>query len=146
MTIDDEIKLQIADLPNPPEIINEWEIIADFLSDMFEWAGSKIDWSKAISHSFQRIGSGKDLWPSLIMEFINVHIHDLICNSNGIFYINDSSLGFALKIRPEQFYNTLSLLVENVPQHHYFFDIDAKWCLVISSEGYVDFGFSNAIT
>lgn len=145
MTIDNEIKLQIADLSNPPEIIDEWEGIADSLSDMFEWAGSKIDWSKAISHSFQRIGSDKELWPSLVMEFINVHAHDFICKSNGFFYINDSSLDFALKIQPAQIYNTLTLLIENVPQHHYFFDIDAKWCLVISSEGYVDFGFSNNI-
>jgi hypothetical protein len=59
MTLNDEIKLLIADLPNPPEIIDEWEPIADYLSDMFEWAGSKIDWDKTISHSYQKLTNDK---------------------------------------------------------------------------------------
>jgi hypothetical protein len=141
MNLDDEIKLLIADLSNPPEIIDEWEPIADFLSDTFEWAGSKIDWGKSINHSYHKLTSNKGVWPALVLAFINKH--DLVCSSKEIFYINDSSLDFALRISAEQFNSTLILLINNVPQHHYFFDTEAKWCLSITSEGYVDFGFSN---
>lgn len=141
MTLNDEIKLLIADLPNPPEIIDEWEPIADYLSDMFEWAGSKIDWDKTISHSYQKLTNDKRFWPSLVIAFINRHYR--FCDSEEIFYINDSSLDFALKISAEQFNHTLTLLTDQVPQHHYFFAPKTKWCLSITSEGYVDFGFSN---
>lgn len=34
------------------------------------------------------------------------------------------------------------MAIENIPQHHYFFDGQNKWCLVVSAEGYIDFGFS----
>ncbi|MEZ2575197.1 MULTISPECIES: type IV secretion protein Rhs [Buttiauxella] len=142
MTIDDEIKLHIANLPNPPEIIENWEPIADSLSDMFDWIGSKIDWNKTIGHVYQDLGNEKKSWTSLVSSFIHKYAYDLIFSSEGIFYINDSSLDFALKIPPDQMDTMLNLLIELVPQHHYFFDINNQWCLVVSSEGYVDFGVS----
>lgn len=65
-----------------------------------------------------------------------------IKKSKVIYYINDSSLNFAVQLTYKQFDNFLVFAVENIPQHHYFFDSSNKWCLVISSEGYVDFGLS----
>lgn len=47
-----------------------------------------------------------------------------------------------MQLTYKQFDNFLVFAVENIPQHHYFFDSSNKWCLVISSEGYVDFGLS----
>lgn len=142
MTIDNEIKLHIADLRNPPEIIESWEPIADSLSDMFDWIGSKIDWNKTIGHVSQALGDEKKSWASMVISFIHKNAHDLIFSSDAIFYINDSSLDFALKILPDQMNAMLNLLIELVPQHHYFFDVNNQWCLVVSSEGYVDFGVS----
>ncbi|WP_445494261.1 type IV secretion protein Rhs [Photorhabdus sp. SF281] len=80
----------------------------------------------------------------LIEKFIADHsIDEIIYDSKIIYYINDSSLDFAISMNPEQFNVILLLVINNVPQHHYFFDVDKKWCFVISSEGYIDFGFSN---
>ncbi|WP_148873219.1 type IV secretion protein Rhs [Serratia marcescens] len=140
MTLDDEIKILIAGLPNPPEIIDKWEEVADLLSGMFEWIGSKIDWRKAIEHSYQRLPNDKSVWPSLVVGFINEN--NLTHCSKEIFYINDSSLDYALKITADEFNSMLALLIENVPQHHYFFDVKTRWCLSITSEGYMDLGFS----
>lgn len=145
MTIDDEIRTQVAKIPNAPEIIDDWEPIADSLSEMFDWAGSKIDWGKTSKHKYQELKEDKKCWPSLVKNFVHKYMQGFIYNSKEIYYINDSSLNFALKISPNQMDLMLDLLIENVPQHHYFLNLEAKWCLVISSEGYVDFGFSNLI-
>lgn len=142
MTINDEIRLQLAKIPNAPVIIDDWEPIADLLSEMFDWAGSKIDWRKTIEQKYQELGEDKERWPYVVKVFICNYTHDFICNSNEIYYLNDSSLDFALKISPNQINSMLDLLIEQVPQHHYFFNPDTKWCLVISSEGYVDFALS----
>jgi len=143
MTLSDDIRLQIAKLSDAPEIIDDWEPIADSLSDMFNWAGSKIDWEKTTKHKYQELGEDKKCWPSLVKNFACKYIKDFIYKSKKIYYINDSSLNFALAISANQVNSMFDLLIEYVPQHHYFFNLDAKWCFVISSEGYMDFGFSN---
>lgn len=42
MTLDDEIRKEISLLPEQPEIVDDWEHIADELSDSYSWAGSKL--------------------------------------------------------------------------------------------------------
>ncbi|MDK9587309.1 type IV secretion protein Rhs [Lelliottia wanjuensis] len=143
MTLNDEIRLQITKLPDAPEIIDNWEPIADSLSGMFNWVGSKIDWKKTIKHMHQELGEDKKCWPSLVKKFSCKYLRDFIYNSEKIHYINDSSLDFALAISVDKIDTMFDLLIEHVPQHHYFFNLDTKWCFVISSEGYLDFGFSN---
>lgn len=65
-----------------------------------------------------------------------------IKNSEGIYYINDSSLDFAVRLVFSQLSDFIDLAINNIPQHHYIFDKAMKWCLVISSEGFIDFGLS----
>ncbi|EGG9031344.1 type IV secretion protein Rhs, partial [Salmonella enterica] len=50
MTLDDEIKEKILQLSDSLLIIDDWDSIADELSDSFEWIGSKINWSKTSKH------------------------------------------------------------------------------------------------
>lgn len=65
-------------------------------------------------------------------------------NTSGLFYyVNDSSLDFAVLMETSQFYSFLDYVINSIPQHHYFTDKKKQWCLVISSEGYIDFGYSN---
>lgn len=143
MTLDDEIRKEISLLPEQPEIVDDWEHIADELSDSYSWAGSKIDWSKTSAHrSLELHGDYKD-WLVDIKKFIHeTDVHDVISNSDEIYYINDSSLDFSFRLNPAQFFLFFDVAIENIPQHHYFFDRENKWCLVISAEGYIDFGFS----
>lgn len=143
MTLDDEIREQIYLLSEKPEIVDEWEDIADELSDSFYWIGSKIDWSKTNAHKNLKLYGDYSIWLGEIEKFIRDRdIDDALSRSDDIFYINDSSLDFSVKLNHRQFYSFLNMAIENIPQHHYFFDKINKWCLVISSEGYVDFGFS----
>ncbi|BDR55761.1 hypothetical protein [Xylocopilactobacillus apis] len=143
MTLDDEIRIKISQLLDPPEMVDSWKRIADNLSDSFDWKGTKIDWSKTINHkSSQLLGNYPD-WLSTIRKFIaDDDINVEIKKSQKIYYINDSSLDFAVCLTLKQFNKFLAFAIENIPQHHYFFDFLNKWCLVISFEGYVDFCLS----
>ncbi|AKH63568.1 MULTISPECIES: hypothetical protein [Photorhabdus] len=143
MTLDEEIRNEINQQPNPPVIIDDWEEIADSLSDSFKWKGSKIDWLKTNHHQSCLYTKDDDL-ELLMKKFVEDHsLNKVIYSSKTIYYINDSSLDFAIAMNPEQFHAISLLVINNVPQHHYFFDENKKWCFVISSEGYIDFGFSN---
>ncbi|WP_127956574.1 type IV secretion protein Rhs [Serratia microhaemolytica] len=143
MTLDDEIKEKIISLPYYFEIINNWEKIADKLSDSFSWIGSKIDWSKTKGHNHLKLKGNYSDWLIDIDKFIKeFNLDKEILDSKNIFYINDSSLDFSVAIPSDGFYPFLEMAIMNIPQHHYFFDQNKKWGLVITSEGYVDFGFS----
>ena len=78
MTLDDEIRKEISLLPEQPEIVDDWEHIADELSDSYSWAGSKIDWSKTNAHkSLELHGDYKDLLVD-IKRFIHENdVHDV---------------------------------------------------------------------
>lgn len=143
MNLDDEIRMKISQLSAPPELVDSWENIANILSDSFSWKGTKIDWSKSSNYkSSQLLGNYSD-WLTTIKKFIaDSDIDAEIKKSQSIYYINDSSLDFAVHLTLKQFDSFLDFAIENIPQHHYFFDSLNKWCLVISSEGYVDFGLS----
>lgn len=143
MTLDDEIKEKISQLSDSLLIIDDWDFIADELSDSFEWIGSKINWSKTSKHESINLNENYSDWVGQINNFIHANnIDSEISHSDHIYYINDSSLDFSVSIKPEQFHPFLKMAIENIPQHHYFFNREKRWCIVISSEGYVDFGFS----
>ncbi|WP_238083334.1 MULTISPECIES: type IV secretion protein Rhs [Pseudescherichia] len=143
MTLDDEIKEKISQLSDSLLIIDDWDFIADELSDSFEWIGSKINWSKTTMHKSLNLKGNYSDWLGQVNKFIHANnINSEISHSDQIYYINDSSLDFSISIKPEQFHPFLKMAIENIPQHHYFFNRKTRWCIVISSEGYIDFGFS----
>ncbi|MCO6540549.1 MAG: type IV secretion protein Rhs [Gilliamella sp.] len=143
MTFDDEIKIKLSQLSEPAELIDNWENIAYQLSNSFEWKGTKIDWSKTLKHKSNQLFGSYSNWLFTIKKFIiDNDISAKIRESGDIYYINDSSLNFAVHLKFNQFDSFLAFAVESIPQHHYFFDSLNKWCLVISSEGFIDFGLS----
>ncbi|WP_085166132.1 type IV secretion protein Rhs [Gilliamella bombi] len=143
MTFDDEIKIKLSQLSEPAELIDNWENIAYQLSNSFEWKGTKIDWSKTLKHKSNQLFGSYSNWLFTIKNFIiDNDISAKIRESGDIYYINDSSLNFAVHLKFNQFDSFLAFAVESIPQHHYFFDSLNKWCLVISSEGFIDFGLS----
>src|SRR5687768_2855294 len=95
MSLDEEIREEIARIPSPPLIMDDWEEIADSLSCKFDWKGSKIDWAKTRDHKGQSLPGDYDDWVLAVTEFIkNASIQDVILGGD-IYYINDSSLDFA---------------------------------------------------
>ncbi|WP_262216216.1 type IV secretion protein Rhs [Serratia ficaria] len=144
MTLDDDIRFKISELSVNLDIIDDWETIADELSDSFEWTGSKINWSRTKWHRFIELHGDYQSWVSQVFSFLkDGAIKKEIDMSNEIYYINDSSLDFAVKMSSDEISRFLELAIKNIPQHHYLFERNKKWCIVISSEGYIDFGVSN---
>lgn len=144
MTLSEEVKDKVTQQYGHQAIIVDWDRIVDELSKSFEWAGSKIRWSKVNEHKSLKLNGGYEDWIEQIISFISDSvIRNAINESDGLYYINDSSLDYSIFIQPSQFCDFMKYAIKNIPQHHYFTDAQKKWCLVVSSEGYIDFGFSN---
>ncbi|OSQ25431.1 hypothetical protein CCON61_01785 [Campylobacter concisus] len=60
--------------------------------------------------------------------------------SSEINYIGDNLTNIEIKFEPEDFYDFLKFIVENIPEHHYFCSPKEGWILFIAMEGYVEFG------
>lgn len=60
--------------------------------------------------------------------------------SGDINYIGDNLTNIEIKFEPEDFYDFLKFIVENIPEHHYFCSPKEGWILFIATEGYVEFG------
>jgi len=140
MDLNDEVKELIEGFTNSLAQVPTEEL-SDLLSSSFEWAGSKIDWKTAKDHQYKKM---IDLQSHNEVEqfIIKTNISRTILDSKHICYVNDGPLDFGLIIKPEIFFDILHIIYENVPLHHYFFDNKATWCLAITAEGYIDFGYS----
>jgi len=143
MTLDQEVKEALVKIPGHYEILESWEPIADLLSDSFDWAGSKIDWSKTISHDFQMLKGDLSQWSDSAATFAALKIASFKLDTGDIvYYVSDSALDFSVRLNVSQLVDFVRFIVLAAPQHHYFFNADATWCLVVSSEGYIDFGLA----
>ena len=67
-------------------------------------------------------------------------IKEEILASNEIHYIGDGITSSELIFSGKEFFKVLEFLFENVPEHHYFFDENEKWCLLIATEGWITYG------
>ncbi|WP_326899413.1 type IV secretion protein Rhs [Kosakonia cowanii] len=144
MTLSEEVKKKITDHYGTEVIVEDWGYIVDDLSKSFRWSGSKIQWSTVSGHEFRKLDGRYGDWLMQINAFISGGAASDAINTNGLFYyVNDSSLDFAVLMETSQFYSFLDYVINSIPQHHYFTDEKKRWCLVISSEGYIDFGYSN---
>ncbi|MDV5354149.1 type IV secretion protein Rhs [Enterobacter asburiae] len=144
MMLNEEVKKKINDQYGAEAIVEDWSFIVDDLSKSFQWSGSKIQWSMVSEHEYRKLDGRYDDWLMQIKAFISGGAASDAINSSGLFYyINDSSLDFAVLMETSQFYGFLNYVINTIPQHHYFTDEKKRWCLVISSEGYIDFGYSN---
>ena len=60
--------------------------------------------------------------------------------SGDINYIGDNLTNIEIKFEPEDFYDFLKFIVENIPEHHYFCSPKEGWILFIAMEGCAEFG------
>jgi len=75
-----------------------------------------------------------------IKDFIssNPNIQSKILSAD-ISYIGDNLTNAEVKFAPEYFYDFLKFMLENIPEHHYFYSSEAAWIMLIAMEGYVEF-------
>lgn len=120
------------------EVIEDIEVFLDKINAKFAWSGSKIDKSKTSYHISSNIIKNEN-WGIEVKKFIfNNNLENRINSFNSrFFYINDSAIDYGLCL--DKCLSIIFDLVDTLPQHHYFFDEDVNWCLVVSSEGYIDF-------
>jgi len=59
--------------------------------------------------------------------------------SGEINYVRDNLTGAGVKIVSEYFYDFLKFMVENIPEHRYFYASEVGWILLVAMEGYVEF-------
>jgi len=141
MNLEDQMLTDIERFSPRPKVIQDWEPIADILSNAFPWKGSKIAWGQLDWHSAAPIDLSQTDCAAQLNAFLKTgDVLNALPDHEQIFYINDAALNVALSIRPEIFPEFLAYVVNDIPQHHYFFDLSGTWCFAVTAEGYVDFG------
>ena len=67
-------------------------------------------------------------------------IKEEILASSEIHYIGDGITNSELIFSGKEFFKILEFLFENIPEHHYFFDEDRRWGLLVATEGWITYG------
>ncbi|WP_208911692.1 hypothetical protein [Paracidovorax avenae] len=151
MNLDEEIieKIKQFIYENEVAIEKNQDSLIKILNENFYFLGSKIDWSKTKNHwrkDYNQQNITVDNLEKLTITRVqleNEGFNEVIERFSNVFYINDSSLDFGLKISKKSFWDIFEILIINVPQHHYFFPPDGSWCLAITMGGFIDYGESN---
>ncbi|WP_339013533.1 type IV secretion protein Rhs [Fusobacterium animalis] len=110
----------------------------EYLNNNFSFLGTKIDLSKEknyISYDFK-----KNNFLDMIKFFEFKKIKEEILASNEIHYIGDGITNSELIFSGKEFFKILEFLFENIPEHHYFFDEDRRWGLLVATEGWITYG------
>ena len=141
MTFSEEIENEIKEFANKTENIYYFpdsNYGVEYLNNNFRFLGTKIDLSKEknyVSYDFK-----KNNFLDMMTFFEFEDIKEKILESNEIHYVGDGITNSELIFSGKEFFKILKFLFENVPEHHYFFDENEKWCLLIATEGWITYG------
>lgn len=141
MTFSEEIENEIKEFANKTENIYYFpdsNYGVEYLNNNFSVLGTKLDLSKEnnyISYDFK-----KNNFLDMIKFFEFKKIKEKILSGKEIHYIGDGITNSELIFSGKDFFSVLEFLFENVPEHHYFFDENEKWCLLIATEGWIAYG------
>ena len=141
MTFGEEIENEIKEFANKTENIYYFpdsNYGVEYLNNNFRFLGTKIDLSKEknyVSYNFK-----KNNFLDMMTFFEFGDIKEKILESNEIHYVGDGITNSELVFSGKEFFKLLEFLFVNIPEHHYFFDVEKKWCLFIATEGWIDYG------
>ena len=141
MTFSDKIEIEIKEFVNKIENIyyfSDSNYGVEYLNNNFSVLGTKLDLSKEknyISCDFK-----KNDFSSMIKFFELKKIKEKILSSKEIHYIGDGITSSELIFSGKEFFKILEFLFENIPEHHYFFDEDRRWGLLVATEGWITYG------
>ncbi len=133
ISADDEILAFLSNFSNKWCVSNDG---AKFIEQNFTFIGSKPVLQNLKDYKTAEYKNFAD-----IKKFLssNLSIKSKIL-SGDINYIGDNLTNIEIKFEPEDFYDFLKFIVENIPEHHYFCSPKEGWILFIAMEGYVEFG------
>lgn len=141
MTFGEEIENEIKEFVSRTEDIYYFpdsNYGVEYLNNNFSFLGTKINLSKEnnyINYNFK-----KNNFLDMIKFFEFKKIKEEILASNEIHYIGDGITNSELVFSEKDFLKVLKFLFENIPEHHYFFDENRRWCLLIATEGWIAYG------
>ena len=141
MTFGEEIENEIKEFINKIGNIHyhsDSNYGVEYLNNNFRFLGTKIDLSKEknyISYDFK-----KNDFLDMMKFFEFKDIKENILTSNEIHYVGDGIINSELVFSGKEFFKVLEFLFVNIPEHHYFFDENRKWCLLIATEGWIAYG------
>lgn len=123
------------------EVLPHSDDLADRLSTTFPFCGSKIDWRATRGHcSGRELSRDREL--VAFADFFDRRSKELGRDSIA-YYVNDNQVDWALRASLWTFSRHLEAITE-IPGHHYFVADDLGWCMALTMEGDIDFGFAPA--
>ena len=141
MTFSEEIEDEIKEFVNKIENIYYFpdsNYGVEYLNNNFSFLGTKINLSK--ENNYISCDFKKNDFLDMIKFFEFKKIKEEILASNEIHYIGDGITNSELVFSGKDFFKVLKFLFENIPEHHYFFDEDRRWCLLVATEGWITYG------
>ena len=138
MTFSEEIEDEIKEFVSRTENIYYFpdsNYGVEYLNNNFSFLGTKIDLAK--EKNYTSYDFKKNNFLDMIKFFELKKIKEKILLSKEIHYIGDGITSSELIFSGKEFFKILKFLFENVPEHHYFFDENEKWCLLIATEGWI---------
>ena len=138
MTYDDEL-LNFSSGLIDSEILEDTDEYIEFLSNNFIFISSNIylkNEKEYCDYNFE-----KRNFSSIHPFFeLNNKVRNKIISSEHIYYIGDNLTEVGIVFNGNDFFKVLNFLINNIPEHHYFFSIKDKWCLFVATEGYIEYG------
>ena len=141
MTFNEEIENEIKEFVSRTENVYYFpdsNYGVEYLNNNFSFLGTKINLSKEnnyISYDFK-----KNDFSDMVKFFEFKKIKEKISSSKEIHYIGDGITSSELIFSGKEFFKILEFLFENIPEHHYFFDEDRRWGLLVATEGWITYG------
>jgi hypothetical protein len=108
------------------------------LAKVYPSSGSKIDWSR-VPGSVERIEDEEVVQAEQFVRFLDEVIQKFHL-SGDVVYVGDSATDFALTGSLECMRAAFPKLLA-APQHHYLIGPNSSWCVCITTEGDMAFGF-----
>ena len=121
------------------EIVPHSDGIATRLSEAFPFFGSKIDWRATKGH-LGALEPSRDRELPTFSAFFHRRSEELGRESVA-YYLNDNQIDCSLRASLWTFSQYLQPIIE-MPSHHYFVGDDLGWCMALTMEGDIDFGYA----
>lgn len=121
------------------EIIPQSDEVAARISTAFPFYGSKIDWRATKGH-FSAREAARDREFAVFFDFFDRRSREL-GRETVAYYLNDNQIDCSLRASLWTFSRHLQPII-GVPGHHYFLAYDLSWCMALTMEGDMDFGYA----
>lgn len=120
------------------KVENDSEALFAQICDLYPTVGSKIDWG-AVPESVQEFAARGQGQTSALVGFFNTIVvrNDL---HGSVKYAGDSAIELTYEGPIGIFQDKLEGIL-HIPQHHYFCDLNLNWCMALTMEGDMCFGY-----